>query len=305
MDVLVCTLPVRTNAAYFRDDCMYLHSHKSGGFLMTDALTLFEAKALDTFSEEDIRTLKRQLHCEACSHDEWRMLELMSTAYGLSPFLRQIWAVPKIGVFVGHGGFLTIAHRSGRFAGMDTQSYNADGTEYRGGGHPAYSICRVWLKDAAEPVTKRVFWEEFGEQRTGSQGKKTNWDKMPAYMLEKVAEVHALKRAFSISGVYCPEEMGYDEEEIIPSASVDGEPVEVTRLSKTDSSRPNPETWTVTTSHTDAETCPECGKPSMPDIERFQVQTGFDNARFGTVPAGLCKECATKLYRELLKKEGQ
>lgn len=260
---------------------------------MTEALTLFEAKALDTFPEEDIRTLKRQLKCENCSNDEWRMLELMSTAYGLSPFLRQIWAVPSIGVFVGHGGFLTIAHRSGRFSGMETQSYNADGTEYRGGGHPAYSVCKVWLKDAAEPVTKRVFWEEFGEQRKGTQGRKTNWDKMPAYMLEKVAEVHALKRAFSISGIYCPEEMGYDEDEIIPPASVDGQPVEITRISKNDTA--------THTTHADAGACPECGGRPMPDIERNQVQAGFDNARFGTVPPGLCKDCATKLYRRLLK----
>ena len=262
---------------------------------MTDALTLFEAKALDTFSEEDIRTLKRQLHCEACTNDEWRMLELMSTAYGLSPFLRQIWAVPKIGVFVGHGGFLTIAHRSGRFAGMDTQSYNADGTEYRGGGHPAYSICRVWLKDAAEPVTKRVFWEEFGEQRTGSQGKKTNWDKMPAYMLEKVAEVHALKRAFSISGVYCPEEMGFDEDETIPAAKVDGEEVEVTRIKHTEPSVPQQEHAAART-----DVCPQCGAPSMISIERNKIQAAFDEYRLGTIPDGLCRSCTDALYRKLM-----
>lgn len=276
---------------------------------MTDALAVFEAKPLETFSEEDIRTLKRQLRCENCTNDEWRMLELMSTAYGLSPFLRQIWAVPSVGVFVGHAGFLTIAHRSGRFAGMLTESFNADGTEYTGGGHPAYSVCRVWLRDAAEPVTKRVFWEEFGEQRRGTNGKKTNWDKMPAYMLEKVAEVHALKRAFSISGIYCPEEMGYDEEEIIPPATVDGQPVEITRI-KDDEQRQsmpktaaNPDTVTSSTSSTLKEVCPRCGMPSMVDIERNQVQAGFDNARFGTVPDGLCKACATALYRELLAKK--
>ena len=280
---------------------------------MTEALTVFEAKPLDTYSDEDIRTLKRQLRCEACSADEWRMLELMSTAYNLNPFLRQIWAVPGIGVFVGHGGFLSIAHRSGRFAGMETESYNADGTPYRGGSHPAYSICTVWLKDADKPVTKRVFWEEFGELRKGTQGRKTNWDKMPAYMLEKVAEAHALKRAFSISGIYCPEEMGYDEEEVIPPATVDGQPVEITRITHDKETQTKPaavvnsetvvESQTSTSNNTRENTCPECGMPSMVDYERNQVQAGFDNARFGTVPPGLCKACATKLYRELLNKK--
>lgn len=260
---------------------------------MTEALTVFEAKPLETFSEEDIRTLKRSLRCESCSNDEWRMLELMSTAYGLSPFLRQIWAVPNVGVFVGHGGFLSIAHRSGQFAGMMTESFNADGTEYTGGGHPAYSVCRVWLKDAIEPVTKRVFWEEFGEQRRGTQGKKTNWDKMPAYMLEKVAEVHALKRAFSISGVYCPEEMGYDEEEIIPPASVDGQEVEITRI-KEDVPKPTP------APKVQEGKCPECGKTSMIDYERNMIQRAFDDFKLGTIPAGICRACADKLYRKLM-----
>lgn len=289
---------------------------------MTEALALFETKALDTFPEEDIRTLKRQLKCENCSRDEWRMLELMSTAYGLSPFLRQIWVVPSIGVFVGHGGFLTIAHRSGRFAGMMTESFNEDGTEYRGGGHPAFSVCRVWLKDATEPVTKKVFWEEFGEQRRGTQDRKTNWDKMPAYMLEKVAEVHALKRAFSISGVYCPEEMGYDEEDILPAATVDGQPVEVTRIKHTEThdtgpiksgtATANPETartTTTSTTETHAKThenvCPKCGKPGMISIERNKIQAAFDEYRLGTLPENICRSCADALYRQLMDIEKQ
>ena len=259
---------------------------------MTDALAVFEAKPLDTFSAEDIRTLKRQLKCENCTHDEWRMLELMSSAYGLSPFLRQIWLVPGIGIFVGHGGFLTIAHRSGRFAGMTTESFNEDGTEFRTGNHPAYSVCRVWLKDAAEPVTKRVFWAEFGAPKYGQGG---SWDKMPAYMLEKVAEVHALKRAFSISGVYCPEEMGFDEDETIPAAKVDGEEVEVTRIKHTEPSVPQQE-------HAAArpDVCPQCGAPSMISIERNKIQAAFDEYRLGTIPDGLCRSCTDALYRKLM-----
>lgn len=253
---------------------------------MTDALALFEAKALDTFSDEDIRTLKRQLKCENCTRDEWRMLELMSTAYGLSPFLRQIWLVPSIGVFVGHGGFLTIAHRSGRFGGMVTKSYDEAGNIYQGGGHPAYSMCRVWLKDAPEPVTKTVFWDEFGAPKYGQGG---SWDKMPAYMLEKVAEVHALKRAFSISGVYCPEEMGFDEEEVIPPASVDGQPVEVTRIKHEE-----------TPAEAHADICPQCGKPSMIPIERNKIQAAFDEFRLGAIPEGFCRACTDALYRKLM-----
>ena len=202
---------------------------------MTEELTTY--KPLSEYSDEQIRMYKRTLNCQNASTDEWSMLELMCSTYQLNPFLREVWLIPGVGVMVGHAGFLLIAHRSGKFGGMKTHSYTTDGKPYTGQGTPAYATCSVWIIGAEMPIIKTVYFDEF--YRTGKDGKKTNWDKMPGYMLEKVAETHALKRAFSITGIYCPEELGYEDISERPvsgyTGSVDGQPVNVEPLKKTPS----------------------------------------------------------------------
>ncbi len=267
---------------------------------MTEALTTY--KGIDAYSDVQIRAYKRQLGVKNESPDEWEMLKILSNMYQLDPFARQIWLVPGVGVFVGHAGFLQLAHRSGKFAGMETYSYNMDGTPYRGEGSPTYATCNVWILGSGKPITKTVYFGEF--YRTGKDGKKTNWDKMPGYMLEKVAEVHALKRAFSIGGIYSPEEMGYDEEEMLPKSgytgTVDGEPVNVEPLKRTETPQKThscePETHTC-----DTPKCTKCGGELMDRYESDQMQNAWDEHRWGTVPPGLCKACVNEYWRAHIK----
>ena len=157
------------------------------------------------------------------------------------PFLREIWLIPGVGVIVGHAGHLLIAHRSDNFAGMETQSYNADRTPFNGEGSPAYATCKVWLNDPEHCVSRTVYFSNFYKPAK-KEGALSNWDKMPPFMLEKVAEVHALRRAFSIKGIYNPEELGYDDISERPAsaytASVDGQPVNVETLKKTTEKTP-------------------------------------------------------------------
>lgn len=60
------------------------------------------------------------------------------------------------------------------------------------------------------PTRKRIGFKEF------TQGQAT-WNKMPAYMINKVAEAIALRSAYpsQFSGVYAQEELGVDEKNII------------------------------------------------------------------------------------------
>lgn len=263
---------------------------------MTEALATVPAageyRSLSTRTDEELRTYQRQAGCVNCTGDEWRMLGILSDMYKLDPFAKQIWLIPGVGVMVGHAGFLQIAHRSGRFGGMSTETYNRDGSIYTGEGLPAYSICTVWYTDSPHPVTKKVIFTDFF--KPGQNGKKTNWDKMPGFMIEKVAEVHALKRAFSIGGIYCPEEFGYDEEEVTPkaefTATVDGEPVKVEPIKQdrkpAAKQEPKPEKCT-------------CGAEPMDSYERNKMQAAFDEQGLGTIPANMCKTCATKHWRLL------
>ena len=243
---------------------------------MTEALATYgEFRPISSYTDQEIRVYKRQLKCENCSADEWEMLKILSNMYELDPFARQIWLVPSVGVFVGHAGFLAIAHRSGKFDGMNTViQWDA---EHK---NPVSATTTLWLKDCTHPVEMTVWFREFN--RPGTNGKKTNWDKMPAYMLQKVTEVHALKRAFSVTGVYSPEEMGYDEVEPREAsgytASVDGEPVKVEPIKQ--------------------EKC-TCGAEPMDSYERNKMQAAFDEQGLGTIPANMCKTCATKHWRLL------
>jgi len=159
--------------------------------MMTEELTTY--KGLDSYTDVQIRAYKRQLNIRNETPDEWEMLKILSNMYQLDPFARQIWLVHDVGVFVGHAGFLQLAHRSGKFDGMQTE------TTWGKDGKPISSTTTLWLKGSSHPVVKTVLFEEF--KRPGKEGKLSNWDKMPGYMLEKVAEVHALKRAFSIGGI--------------------------------------------------------------------------------------------------------
>lgn len=261
---------------------------------MTGELTTY--KPLAEYSDEQIRMYKRVLNCQEASTDEWSMLELMSSTYQLNPFLREVWLIPKVGVMVGHAGFLQIAHRSGKFAGMETHSYNADGTPYRGEGVPAYATCMVWITGSDNPVTKTVYFNEF--YRPGKEGKKTKWDTSPAFMLEKVDEVHTLKRAFSITGIYCPEEMGYDDVSERPASgyvgAVDGDPVNVEPMRKTTAptwKEPEPEPADNTPK------CRQCGGQLMDKYEADKMQDAWDQYGYGTVPAGLCKNCVNEYWR--------
>jgi len=262
---------------------------------LTEELTTY--KPLSEYSDEQIRMYKRVLDCQDASTDEWSMLELMSSTYQLNPFLREVWLIPKVGVMVGHAGFLQIAHRSGKFGGMETHSYNADGTLYRGGGTPAYATCKVWIIGSDKPVTKTVYWEEFA--RPGKEGKKTKWDTSPAFMLEKVDEVHAMKRAFSITGIYSPEEMGYDDISERPASGytgmVDGEPVNVEPLKK--DSAPSGSAPPAPKPEDNTPKCTQCGAPLMDQYEANKMQDAWDANKWGTVPPGLCKVCVTEYWR--------
>lgn len=271
---------------------------------MTEELTTY--KPLSEYSDEQIRMYKRTLGCQNASNDEWSMLELMAGTYQLNPFLREIWLIPGVGVMVGHAGFLLIAHRSGKFAGMETHSYNADGTPYRGEGVPAYATCMVWITGSDNPVTKTVYFNEF--YRPGKEGKKTKWDTSPAFMLEKVAETHALKRAFSITGIYCPEELGYDDLSERPTSagytgSVDGQPVNVEPIRPNTSEHEKPSGRQDLAADPEPATvdktpkCKTCGGALMDRYEADKMQDAWDANGWGTVPPGLCKACVTEYWR--------
>jgi phage recombination protein Bet len=139
-------------------------------------------------------------------------------ALGLNPLLNEIAVVTyrnsngtrDMSIQVMRDGFLTIAHRSGKFAGLESGIYevgdkNPYGKEIKMG---KTAWAKAYNKDFQVPVYQEA---DFTEYNTG----KNLWVSKPNTMIKKVAESMALRKAFNINGVYAPEEM---EKEIQPIA---------------------------------------------------------------------------------------
>lgn len=167
-------------------------------------------QAMENWSEGDRKTIWN-ISAKGTTQSEFKVLLYQAMKYGVDPLSKEIYAI-KYGnnpasIFIGRDGFLKIAHRSGTFDGMETRVIKKDGTEalicdfqdlYG-------AVCRVYRKDIKLPFEVAV---KLSEYNTG----KRNWAKIPETMIKKVAESQALKKAFSITGVYSPEEAGVIEE---------------------------------------------------------------------------------------------
>src|SRR3990167_1485408 len=91
-------------------------------------------------------------------------------------------------------GFLKIAHRSGKFAGLES-GVKGEGSELIG-------WARVWHKEFTKPLYQEADFSEYD-----NSVRNLLWKTKPKTMIKKVAESMALRKAFNVSGVYAPEEM--------------------------------------------------------------------------------------------------
>lgn len=122
----------------------------------------------------------------------------------------EVW-VAKVEPMVGRDGFLSIAHRTTQFAGIETSAGIREVPQLIGGQwqlkHQLVAECSVWRKDTEKPFTVQVSYNEYCQKT--SEGTPTKfWAEKPETMLKKVAESQALRKAFNIHGVYSPEELG-------------------------------------------------------------------------------------------------
>ena len=159
------------------------------------------------FSEDEKRTIIETV-ASKLSVPQVKIFFYTCQALGLNPMLNEICAVPykdkygnsTMSIQVMRDGFLTIAHRSGKFAGLESGVYEAD--EKR---KTMVGWAKVYHKDFNQPVYQEADFDEYNCPEKG--GKKTLWYSKPKTMIKKVAESMALRKAFNVSGVYAAEEM--------------------------------------------------------------------------------------------------
>jgi len=162
---------------------------------------------INNFTPEQIELVKKTV-AKNSTDDELQMFLHLAKKYDLDPLAKQIWFIKYRSndaplMFTSRDGYLKIAHDSGQFDGINSYTLDDDN------GNPVKAICEVWRKDMSHSFKAEVKFKEYG-------AKKSNpiWREYPSAMLIKVAEVFALKRAFSISGLVTSEEM---EQETIPA----------------------------------------------------------------------------------------
>lgn len=176
--------------------------------------------------------LIRQTYAKDATPAEFQLLLYMSRTYGLDILTKKIWCV-KYGksaaqIFAGRDGFLEIAHShsSKAFDGMNTtieevqKPFTVKCFKWEGYGENSKKVffdktfdtqykarTEVWRKDMTRPFIVEV-WEE--EYSTGMD----NWEKKRRTMISKVSESQCLRKGFSISGLYAPEEIEKDDPDI-------------------------------------------------------------------------------------------
>ena len=204
---------------------------------------------------------------KGCSPEQFAHMLYVARDLGVDPFKGEICVTPQGWVILKRDGLLKIAHRTGNFDGMETTFDEKDG-EIRS------ATCTVWNKQMSHPIKFTARMSEFSRRTTNGKG---SWDKMPAVMLQKCAESHALRRAFAITGVYDEAELPLSgpSPEVTYTATIDGEPAEVTRLPGK---------------------CSRCGRDPMIAMFRDRYDEAF-KAAGKVLPPGICEECAKELWR--------
>jgi len=156
-------------------------------------------------TENEKLVIKNNFFPQNASNEDMRFCMSIANQFGLNPLLNQIYFVgrkskvgnnwiEKVSPMVGRDGFLTIAHKSGRFAGIETKT----------------TIKQVPIYENGEWIEKRdlvaiCFNEYAGKTREGDLTK--FWKEKGPTMLRKVAESQCLRKAFNVSGIYAEEEL--------------------------------------------------------------------------------------------------
>lgn len=152
---------------------------------------------LTTATDKQIELL-RSTFCKDANTQEFGMFLELCKATGLNPFLKEVWFIKMGGrpiIMTSRDGYMKIANSNPAFDGMES------GTIDDNEGKPIKGYCKVYRKDRKFPIYCEAKFNEYYNT------KNPIWNQYPSAMIQKVAEVMALKRSFSISGLVTKEEM--------------------------------------------------------------------------------------------------
>lgn len=180
------------------------------------------AVAKINFDSEQMKVIEAHFFPAGASVAEQQYCFSVAKELGLNPITKEVYFVnrrqkvgdkwvSKVEPMVSRDGYVSIAHRSGQLAGMETVAAIREVPKLMQGEwlyvQDLMAECKVWRKDSSKPFTVQVAYSEYC-QRSNDGTPTKFWVEKPETMLKKVAESQALRKAFNIHGVYCPEELG-------------------------------------------------------------------------------------------------
>ena len=177
-------------------------------------------------SQDEKKIIKAQFFPPNATDMDMIYCMKVAETFNLNPILKQIYFVErvtningqrisKIEPLAGRDSFLTLAHRSGKFAGIESECGIKQKAVLQDGEwmnkNELVATARVYRTDNERPFCAEVSYGEY-VQRTGKGEITKFWREKPETMLKKVAESQALRKACDISGLYSVDEVGENED---------------------------------------------------------------------------------------------
>lgn len=193
------------------------------------------------YTTAQIDTIKETV-AKGATNEELFMFLSLAKKYELDPFAKEIWFIKdksgKVMIQAGRDGFLKTAQRDARFKGIasfpvySNDEFEINPTAGEVKHKPNFKergeLIGAWARVEKEGITPYVSFADFkeyyagykdenGKIKTGQYGqmKPQIWDLKPSMMIQKVAQTIALRMTFGINGMYSPEEVGENNEEIV------------------------------------------------------------------------------------------
>lgn len=187
-------------------------------------------KKSEWLSKEEKQVINRQFFPQGADDADKIYCMKVAEAFNLNPILKQIYFVPRkvnIGTYqnpnwvekveplAGRDSFLTLAHRTGKFDGIESKVEIKDTPVLKDGKwireNDLVATATVYKKGSDRPFIVSVNYREYAQKK--KNGDVTQfWADKPETMLKKVAESQVLRKAFDITGLYAEEE--YEEKYI-------------------------------------------------------------------------------------------
>jgi phage recombination protein Bet len=181
------------------------------GEKMSKVVELEQPRIVDgqiIFSEKYVNMIKNQV-AKDLDNDEFAVFMMQAKRFRLDPFARQFTPIvynknnPEkrtVSYITNIDGLRLIAHRTNEYDGVTKPAFTRDKN-----GQVTHCSIMVYKKGCTHGFEAEV---KFSEYTTGKNMWNTQYGK-PETMIAKVAEAHALRKAFpqELSGLYTAEEM--------------------------------------------------------------------------------------------------